>query len=326
MKNFIALIAIGVFAVLGTGCNLDDDIIIDTPIELPEAVTNFLAENYPDFQIRSSDEEDLCGDIPVLEVELEDGPGPDVDLYFTPVGEFLFVATDITVAELPEAVLATIANDFMDYTINPDDVERFDYPDGSVEYEVELVHNSTGEEDDAVFAADGSLICFDDDGDDDDDEEEDDEGEDDDDDEEDDEGEDDDDENNSVDLPEEVRDFIMMNYPGYEIRSAETEDICDDVLMYEVELEDGPGPDVELYFNLDWEFQFTQTEISANELPDAVLSTIAMNYADFEIDEDKVERQEWADGVLRFSLELESADEDLEIIFNADGSLYCLDD
>ncbi|MEO0877743.1 MAG: hypothetical protein AAFY48_24335, partial [Bacteroidota bacterium] len=120
--------------------------------------------------------------------------------------------------------------------------------------------------------------------------------------------------------------FITMNYPGYQVTSAETEDICDDVLLYEVELEDGPGPDVELYFDLNWAFQFAQTEINADQLPDAVLTAIAMDYAGYEVDGDEVERQEWVDGELRFSMELESANEDLEIIFNADGSLYCLDD
>ena len=478
MKNLIALIVMGGLIILGTGCNLDDDIIVDNPVQLPEAVENFIADNFPGFQIRSSENEDLCDDTPVLEVELEDGPGPDVDLYFTPDGTFLFTAMDITPAELPEAVRDAIASDFPDYSINPDDVERFNYPDGTVEYEVELTHNTTGEDDDALYAADGTLLCFDDSPDDDnggDDNGGDDNG-----------GDDNggDDDSTPVDLPEDVRDYISMNYPGYEIQSAETEDICDDqlvyevelehgpgpdidlyftttweflltatdisladlpeavrmaiandfpdysinaddierfdypdgtveyevelvhnltgddddalyaadgtllcfddnsdddnggddnggddddddgndddnpgvnlppavqnminadyggyiitsveqedicddVLMYEVELEDGPGPDVELYFNLDWELQFTQMEISSSELPDAVLNTIATSYAGFEIDEDKVERQEWVTGETRFSVELESSEDDLEIIFNVDGSLYCLND
>lgn len=319
MKNLIALIALGGFIILGSGCNLEDEIVIVDPVELPEMVAAFIAENYPDFQIRSSENEDLCNDVPVLEVELEDGPGPDVDLYFSTDGEYLFAATDITEADLPEAVLMTLAADFSDYSIDPDDVERFDYPDGTVEYEVRLIHNMSGEEDEAVFAADGSLICFDQSGDDDDDDGDDDDGDD---------GDDDgdDDDGNMVNLPDEVRDFIMMNYGGYNITSAETEDICDDVLMYEVELEDGPGPDIELYFNLDWELQFTQTEISPAELPDAVQAAITMNYPDYSIDEDKVEQQEWANGELRFAVELESNEDDLEIIFNVDGSLFCLDD
>lgn len=465
MKNVIALIALGGFIILSSGCNLEDDTSIFDPVNLPDPVAAFIAENYPDFQIRSAEEEDVCNDVPVLEVELEDGPGPDIDLYFTPEGEYLFAATDISEAELPEAVRMAIADDFPDYSINPDDLERFDYPDGTMEYEVELIHNTTGEDDDAVFAADGTLVCFDQSGDDDDDDNGDDDGDDDDGDDDgstpvdvpedvrdfistsypgyeirsaetedicddqlvyevelehgpgpdidlyfttdwvflltatditpadlpaavmatitndfadysinpedverfdypdgtveyevelvhstsgddddaifaadgtlicfdtssgdDDDDNGDDDNNNNVDLPQEVRDFIMANYDGYVVTSVETEDICDDVLMYEVELEDGPGPDIELYFDLDWAFQFTQIEISSNELPDAVQSAIATNYPDFTIDNDKVERQEWANGDLRFEVELESSEDDLEIIFNEDGSLFCLDD
>ncbi len=302
--------------------NGDDD--NSTPVDVPEEVRDFIGMNYPGYEIRSAETEDICDDQLVYEVELEDGPGPDVDLYFTTDWVFLLTATEIAAADLPAAVTATIANDFADYSINPNDVERFDYPDGTVEYEVELIHNMTGEDDDAIFAADGTLICLDQSGDDDDDSEDDDDGDDDGD---DDDGNDDDgDDDNNVDLPQEVRDFIMNNYSGYVVTSAETEDICDDVLMYEVELEDGPGPDIELYFDLDWVLQFTQTEISSNELPDAIQNTITMNYPDFTIDEDKVERQEWANGDLRFAVELESSEDDLEIIFNEDGSLFCLDD
>ena len=121
MKNLIFLMALAGLMVFGSGCNLEDDIVIDGPVQLPLQVSDYIAENYPDFVVRSSDNEDLCGDIPVLEVELEDGPGPDVDLYFTPEGEFLFTATDISPAELPAAVIATIETDYADYTINADD-------------------------------------------------------------------------------------------------------------------------------------------------------------------------------------------------------------
>jgi len=77
---------------------------------------------------------------------------------------------------------------------------------------------------------------------------------------------------------------------------------------------------------LDWEFQFAQFEVGASELPTAVTDAIAADYSDFQIEDDRVERQEWADGTIRFSFELESDEDDVEVIFNADGTLYCIDD
>lgn len=311
MKNLIFLLALGSLLLYGTGCNLEDDTILPNPIELPDLAADFIAENYPDFEIRSAETEDICDDVPVLEVELEDGPGPDIDLYFTPEGEFLFTATDINLADLPMAVQAAIANDFPDYSINADDVERWDYPDGQVEYEVELVNTTTGDEDDAVFAADGTLLCF--------------------------EGDDNSgggnggDDNGSgepVDLPESVRNFISMNYPGFEIRSAETEDICDDVLVYEVELEDGPGPDVDLYFSTDWEFLFTATDIGLADLPTAVQDAIAANFPDYSINAADMERWDYPDGSVEYEVELvhNTTGEDDDAVFAADGTLICFED
>lgn len=125
-------------------------------------------------------------------------------------------------------------------------------------------------------------------------------------------------------LPEAVQDFLATNYTGYEVESVDQEDICDDQPVYELELEDGPGPDLELYFDLDWAFLFAATEVTADELPAAVLATIAADYSDYEI-EDEVERWDWADGSVSFAVDLEEDEDDLEVVFFADGSIYCVD-
>ncbi|MEM7574691.1 MAG: hypothetical protein AAF433_17430 [Bacteroidota bacterium] len=121
-----------------------------------------------------------------------------------------------------------------------------------------------------------------------------------------------------------MQDFLATNYTGYEVESVDQEDICDDQPVYELELEDGPGPDLELYFDLDWAFLFAATEVTADELPAAVLATIAADYSDYEI-EDEVERWDWADGSVSFAVDLEEDEDDLEVVFFADGSIYCVD-
>ncbi|WP_020538131.1 PepSY-like domain-containing protein [Lewinella cohaerens] len=306
MKNLIYLLLLGYSVTLFSGCNFlnhDDDTLEPNPVVLPPVAEDFIAENYPSHFISSTDTEDLCDSTLVLEVELEDGPGPDVDLYFSLDGTFLFTETDISLIDLPEAVRNAISNNFADYSINEQNIERHDYPDGAIEYEVELIHNITGDEDDAVFNPNGELLCF--------------------------EADHNDDNGNGngtgVNIPDEVRNFIQDQYSGYIITSSEQEDICDDVPMYEVELEDGPGPDMDLYFNLDWVFQFSEIEISVNQLPAAVTDAINTNYAGYEIDEDKVEQLERPDGSLMYAVELESNDNDAEVIFHADGSIYCED-
>jgi uncharacterized membrane protein YkoI len=291
----------------------DDDYNNSIFANLPTPVFDYIEANYPDYDIQDYETEDLCDDVEVYEVELEDGPGPDVDLYFSLDGDFLFAATDITAADLPTAVMNTIETEFPGYEPEAGEIEQFDFPDGSIQYEVELYSLTSGSGPEILFNADGSIACYDDDDDDD--------------------GEDDPDSTDTTGtggtLPPAVLDFIQQEFDGYNIESVETEDICDDVLVYEVELEDGPGPDVDLYFDMDWNFLFTATEISADDLPAAVTSFLAMEFPGYEIEEDDVERWELADGGVRYELELESDDDDdddIEIVVNEDGSLYCLDD
>lgn len=293
-----------------------------SPSELPVEVRDYIDDNYDDYDIEYAELEDYCDDIPAIEVELEDGPGPDVDLYFDLDGEFLFAAVEITIDDLPDAVIATIENDFPDYRIgdddddDDDDIERFELPDGSFQYEVELeALNGDGDDIEVVFNADGSVFCTDDDDDDDDDGDDDNS---------------DDDNGDDDDIPESARDYISENFPGYEIEEVEKEDdlyLCDETEMYEVELEDGPGPDIDLYFTLDWEFVLAATEISEDDLPDAVIATIETDFSSYEIEDDDIEQYEFADGSLQFKVELESDNgDDVEIVFDENGGTVCRED
>jgi uncharacterized membrane protein YkoI len=289
----------------------NDDGTNINPADLAADITNFINDNFGGYNIQSVHFEDIC-EVQYYEVELEDGPGPDVDLYFTMDEQYAFMATDIASAALPQPVLEAIAQNFSGYTIDDDKVKELESLDGSLQFEVEL--QIDGEADlEIVFNSDGSIFCQHNSGSDD---------------SNDDNGNDDNsgnssDDNNSADLTDEMKHYIQNNYPGYKVESVHLEDVCD-VNYYEVELEDGPGPDIELYFNLDKTFAFAVTEISQGALPQAVLDAIAKNFSNYEIDDDKVQKFELADGSLQFEVELEQdSGSDLEIVFNADGSIFC---
>jgi uncharacterized protein YdeI (BOF family) len=249
-------------------------------------------------------------------VELEDGPGPDIDLYFDMDWNFLFQATDIANAALPSAVTASIQSQYPGYTIEQGSSERFDFPDGSVQYYVELESNSNNDLE-VVLKADGSIVCTDTSSNDDDD--------------------DDDDDNNgngnngnngqSVNIPSATLDFINGNYPGFQVQGAHTEDLCDDVPVYEVELEDGPGPDIDLYFDLNWNYLFQATDIANAALPSAVTASIQSQFPGYTIEQGQSERFDFPDGSVQYYVELESnSDDDLEVVLKADGSIVCTDE
>lgn len=295
----------------GTFFGEDDDNGI-SPGDLAASITEYIKDNFGGYNIEDIEIEDVC-DVQYYEIELEDGPGPDIELYFTMEETFAFLAMDIPEAALPQAVLDAIAQEFPNYSIDQDDIEAFEFADGSLQYEVEL--ELEGDSDlEVVFHADGSIICQDE------------SGKDDDDDDDDDSNDDSNDDDDSANLSNGMSEFIQNNYPGYKIEEVEFEDICDDVRYYEVELEDGPGPDIELYFTLDEVFAFAATEVSESALPQAVLDAIAKDFAGYEIDDD-VKQFELADGSLQFEVELEKdSGSDIEVVFNADGSVFCQDD
>jgi uncharacterized membrane protein YkoI len=306
MKKLFLFMSITAMLMSCDYLEVDDDSNNDPVSNLPASVFDYIDANYPDYNIQSYETDDLCDDVPVYEVELEDGPGPDIDLYFTMDGDFLFVATEISLSDLPGAVLDAIDSEFPGYGIDEEKIEQLDFPDGSVQFELDLYSLTNSDSDlEVLFNADGTIECQD--------------------------GYVDDDpdstDTTSSNIPTSVLDFIQQEFDGYQIEGVETDDICDDVPVYEVELEDGPGPDIDLYFDMDWNFLFSATEVSPDDLPMAVTSFLATEFPGYEMDDDKVERWELPDGSIRYQLELESDDDsDIEIVVNEDGSLYCYDD
>jgi uncharacterized membrane protein YkoI len=288
----------------------DDEVFSLSDDNVPAQVLDYVNANFPDYAQRYTYKDDICDDTAVFEVELEDGPGPDIYLYFDANGAFLFFGKEIRYSALPTAVQAAIEAFGTDYTVDGDDIERWEITPDSIVYEIELESRLNDLE--VVFSANGTLICTDSDEHDDDDKGGDNKG--------------GDDDNYSGNIPAEVRDFIQQNYPSYKLDEVYQDDICDKEPYYEVELEDGNGPDLELYFSAEWVFQFKLMEVQRTDLPDAVIGVINTDYADYEIEADDISRLDWSDGRVMFEVELEGDEDDYEIIFNEDGSIYCLDD
>ncbi len=302
-KLFNCLSLLGLFLLI-SGCfnTSDDDLNLD---DLPIEIDAYIRANYSGYRIDDIETERLCDGSVVWEVELEDGPGPDLELYFALDGTFLFALREISVRNLPAAVLAAIASEFPGYEIDDDDAERLEFPDGSFQYLVELEPRS-GSDIDVIFDANGNVICREDD-------------------------DDRDDDHNGNDGSSSVSaiitNYVRTNYPGYHIDDIETERLCDGSVVWEVELEDGPGPDLELYFALDGTFLFALREISVRNLPAAVLAAIASEFPGYEIDDDDAERLEFPDGSFQYLVELEPrSGSDIDVIFDANGNVICRED
>lgn len=282
--------------------------------DLPSAIMEYIAANYPEYIIDEAELDDLCNDQPVYEVELERaGEDNEPDLYFDLDGNFLFSEVDILPEDLPAAVVSSLEANYPGLSIIADDVEQRNYPDGTVRYEVELSRGDDDDEVEVVVSTDGSITCSDDDDNgDDDDDGDDDDG-------------DDDDTIAISSLPDAIRNYVAENYSDYYIEEAKKDDLCNDQPVYEVELErenDDDEPD--LYFDLDGNFLFAETDISWNDLPDAVKASIEANYPNrSEIDD--IERHDYPDGSVQYEVEIEVGDRDIDLVFAADGTILCRD-
>ena len=184
----------------------DDDEHVD-PSQLPQAILDYIAANYPDATITKAELDDGK-----YEVYLSNG----LELYFSLDGTFIGLDDDdddddehVDPGQLPQAILDYIAANYPDATITKAELD-----DGK--YEVYL---SNGLE--LYFSLDGTFIGLDDD---------------------------DDDDDEHVDpsqLPQAILDYIAANYPDATITKAELDDG-----KYEVYLSNG----LELYFSLDGTF------------------------------------------------------------------------
>lgn len=294
--------------------------------ELPQSVIDFLDENYPNSDISDADIYQFVNNVLTYAVELDD----DLEILFDENGLVIGASNDdddedIPLDELPASIIDYISANYPGATI--EEAEFDDYY-GTTYIEVELAGFDDLE---LYFTTDGEFLCLDDSNDDDDGGNDDNGGSDDDDDDGDDDGDDDDgdDDDDEYDgnVPGPIADYVSANYAGYYIESIDNEDICDDVPAIEVELE-GPDPDPELYFDTNYNFLFVSYDISAADLPDAVVASLDTNYPGYSLEEDDLERHEYPDGAVEYRVELElpGDDDEIEVVLAADGNIVCTDD
>lgn len=322
MKKLIFLVPLFGILIALSSCHEDSSDF--SPSDLPPSVIHFINDHYPSSQLDRVRLEDIC-DSTAIKVELEGGSSANVKLYFSLTGDLLFTARDIAASALPAAVRATIDAQFATYAIDStgDDIERWEFSDGTLQYKVKLLpRNGVGSKLEIIFNANGNVLCRDSSGNGSDDNGNDDNsngnGN----------GSDDNSNgnngnNNNGGLPSNVATYISTNYPGYHIDNSHNEDLCDNQIVLKVELEDGPGPDVDLYFSSAGAFLFAAKEIKTSDLPNAVRNAINTNFPGYQLD-NKTERLQLADGSVQYKVELKrNSGSDVKVIFDANGAIVC---
>lgn len=125
-------------------------------------------------------------------------------------------------------------------------------------------------------------------------------------------------------LPPAVKSYVEANYPAYSIDEAEMEADCFGASVYEVEIEQNEDNELELVFDKNGNFLYSETEIAVSDLPAAVSGSIASKFAGFKTKE--ADKLAMADGSTRFEVEMKKDGKTKEVIFDTEGTVICEQD
>ncbi len=145
---FSAFLCLGFFS-----CWEDDD--SDENATLPQTASDYIANNYSDYDVDETELEELCSGEDAYKVELENADNDEMELVFDMEGSFLYAVTEISNSALPESVRNSISTNYPDYTL--DDAERHDRFDDTVEYQVEIEKGR--KELYVILNTEGTVLC-----------------------------------------------------------------------------------------------------------------------------------------------------------------------
>lgn len=281
MKRLILLLATVAALSAMTGCDKDDD----RRVEIPSAVEGAFGELFPGAtQVGWSDRGGY------LVASFRDADA-QTRAWFAADGAWRMTETDLTYAQLPEAVRTAFeTGEYAAWRV--DDVEQVLRVGLETVYVLEVERGK--DEYELIYSPEGILLSAVPDTD----------------------GDDDNDDLLPADLPATVTEFLRERYPDARIVDAERERG-----MYEVEIVDGRTPR-ELLFSETGAWVWTKTEIRPSELPAAVADAVRASQYGAWIIED-ADRYEDPDGEW-YVVELEEPRTDLEaeLRVRADGTIF----
>ena len=127
-------------------------------------------------------------------------------------------------------------------------------------------------------------------------------------------------------LPASIQTYVSANYPGSTVDEAEEETDCTGATVYDVELENETEgntdeADIELSFDANGSFLYSETETATTALPATVTDAVTANYASFTIKEASV--LTLADGSTQYEVEVKKGLDKREVRITNEGIVVC---
>ncbi len=123
-----------------------------------------------------------------------------------------------------------------------------------------------------------------------------------------------------------VEGYLATNFPGYTLKEAELDSLCNGTPAVVATLKDANGLSLDAYFALDINITLlqTSTKILSTNLPVAVTDAINTAYPNLLLEAD-ARQIELPDGNLQYEVEVENTTNNTErtLILSADGTVVC---
>lgn len=123
-------------------------------------------------------------------------------------------------------------------------------------------------------------------------------------------------------LPEGVTAFIQTNYPGYEMKKAASDPLCQGGDAIDVAVAKPGAPNLSLIFKTDGTFVQQEEDVPLTSAPEKVSNALRSQYADYSAGS-QIEKLILADNTVQYLIDLTKGNTSKEVIFDADGTVVC---
>lgn len=125
--------------------------------ELPGAVNDFIARNYPGYKIKNAGHDPLCDGGDAMDVAISKDGSPNLSLIFLPDGKFVQQEEDVKLEATPAKILNTVKTKYTGFTAEKG-AEKLTLADSkTVQYQLDL--NKAGTSKEVIFDMEGNVVC-----------------------------------------------------------------------------------------------------------------------------------------------------------------------
>jgi len=125
-----------------------------------------------------------------------------------------------------------------------------------------------------------------------------------------------------ADLPATVKPFVEQKFPGYHIKTASPDPLCDGSPAIDVVIVKKGMPRFSLIFKPDGTFVQKEEDVPISSAPQAVLNAFKKNFTGYKAAKE-IEKLTLADNTTQYLLDISKGKSTKEAIFSSDGTLLC---